>query len=376
MQITGMQINLIEQPFAVPYKLSKSYGTLTHTRAVIVQLETDTGLIGLGEANPTPPFTDETPAGVMSALSEYIWPAIHCQDPRQINMLMGRLDLILTGNLTAKGAIDMALHDLAGKSADIPCHQLMGGRLRDKIKVLWPLSSGSADDDRIVLDAKISQGFGAFMLKMGTQTIPQEIDRLNTLYTHYVDAPDIIVDANQGWSRSEALAFVDAAAHLPLTLIEQPVQAGDMAGLTRVHDAAKQPVSADEALQSMASAKALLLQDAVDVFSIKVSKNGGIAASRRIAEMADAFRVQCLMNSMLEFGITQAASLQLGAVLPNLMDTGHAYMSTLRLAGDVTDFSDLVRDGYAHVPDRPGLGITLNQHNLLEYTVRHDRLSN
>lgn len=373
MKITGLSVNLIEQPFAVPYRLSQTYGTLTHTRAVIVRLETDTGLIGLGEANAMPPFTEETPFGVMAALGEYVWPAIRGEEPRDINRLMARLDLILKGNLTTKGAIDMALHDISGKALDIPTHRLLGSARTDRIKVLWPLGSGSFEDDRAVIDARMAEGFGSFMMKMGVQSVEDEIARLRAFYAHYSDPPDITVDANQAWSRAQAIAFAERAAEFPLVLIEQPLKAEDLAGMAQLRAVARQPVSADEAVQSAHHAREILLNDAADVFSIKVSKNGGIAASRQIAELAHHFGVKCLMNSMLEFGVTQAASLQLGAVLPNLLDTGHAYMSTLRLKGDVTDFSDRVKDGYAHVPLSPGLGITLDPRKLDEYTVRHDR---
>ncbi|WP_420413890.1 mandelate racemase/muconate lactonizing enzyme family protein [Roseibium sp.] len=375
MKIVSLTANLIEQPFAVPYKLSERYGTMTHTRAVIVRIETDTGIIGLGEANPMPPFTEENPFGVMEVLQRYIWPAIRGEDPRNINTLNERLDLILKGNLTAKGAIDMALHDIAGKSAGIPVHQLLGGARTDQLKVLWPLSSGTPDEDRAVIDTKMAEGFGSFMLKMGTLSIDEEIARLEALYGHYQTPPDITVDANQGWSRSQALDFSMKAAGFPLVLIEQPLKAEDVSGMAQVRQAARQPVSADEGVQSIQHALEFLNREAADVLSIKVSKNGGIAAGRKIAELAHHFGAQCLMNSMLEFGITQAASLQLGVTLPNLLDTGHAYMSTLRLAGDVTDFSDFVKDGTAHLPDGPGLGITLNPQKLEDYTVRHEQFA-
>ncbi len=85
--------------------------------------------------------------------------------------------------------------------------------------------------------------------------------------------------------------------------------------------------------------------------------------------MADGFGVQCLMNSMLEFGITQAASLQLGCTLSNLMDLGHAYGSVLRMSDDITDFAQNISDGVVTVPWRAGLGVTLNEEKLKKYTT-------
>ena len=159
----------------------------------------------------------------------------------------------------------------------------------------------------------------------------------------------------------------------PLTFLEQPVAATDDAALARVRAASPVPISADESVFSLAQAAALARQDAVDVFSLKVSKNGGIAQTRKIAALAEGFGIGCLMNSMLECGITQAASLRLGLTLPNLVDCGHAYMSTLRLAEDVTDFSDWIAGGVASAPDRPGLGIEVDEAKLARLSL--DRAS-
>jgi muconate cycloisomerase len=89
--------------------------------------------------------------------------------------------------------------------------------------------------------------------------------------------------------------------------------------------------------------------------------------------MANAFGLKILMNSMFEFGITQAALLQLGCVLPNLLDMGHAFMSVLRMADDITDFAGNISDSVVTVPPEPGLGVKLDEDKLKKYTV--DRIS-
>ena len=88
--------------------------------------------------------------------------------------------------------------------------------------------------------------------------------------------------------------------------------------------------------------------------------------------MASGFGLKCLMNSMLEFGITQAASLQLGCTLSNLLDCGHAYGSALRMSDDITDFDQNISQGIVTVPTEPGLGVNLKEDKLSRYTI--DRL--
>ena len=180
-----------------------------------------------------------------------------------------------------------------------------------------------------------------------------------------------MVDANQGWEREEALAFARETASLPLILIEQPVAASDYEGLRMVREIARCPVSVDESIQKPDQAAAILDADAADVFSIKISKNGGLANSLTIAQTVRDAGKKVLMNSMIELGVTQAASLHLGCTLDNLMDCGHAYMSTLRMSDDVTDFSSWIRQGVAYLTDAPGLGVDVSLPKIRQYQVDH-----
>jgi muconate cycloisomerase len=141
--------------------------------------------------------------------------------------------------------------------------------------------------------------------------------------------------------------------------------------LKRIHDRVPFPVSADESLCTIHDAAFLIRERAVDVFSIKVSKNGGLDKSSRIAVVAHAFGLRILMNSMLEFGITQAASLQLGCTLPNLLEVGHAYGSVLRMSDDVTDFRKNISNQTVTVPEGPGLGVALDEGKLKRYTKEY-----
>jgi len=117
------------------------------------------------------------------------------------------------------------------------------------------------------------------------------------------------------------------------------------------------PISADESLFTIHDAVELIRKKAVDVFSIKITKHGGIYKAKEIVTLAKNFGIKCLMNSMLEEGVAQAASLQLGISSSNLVDFGHAYFSPLRLDDDITNYSELIGNGWVNITKRPGLGI-------------------
>jgi muconate cycloisomerase len=374
MKITALELFHISIPFAVPYRLSKIYGTLTDAQAVILKLHTDEGLVGFGEADPMNPFTEETPGTVMAIMRDLIAPRLMGCDPTAINRIEARLDQAVLGHPTARGAVNMALYDILGKVHGVPVHTLLGGKRHDHLPLLGPIGSGSPDEDAVAIETLIRQGYRTVMIKMGALAVGEEIKRMAAAFERFGDRLVLIADANQGWGLKEALVFVDGVRACAPALIEQPIRHGDLRALRTIRNAAPCPISADESLVTVDDAAALLREDAADAFSIKVSKNGGVSKSLTIAKLAEGFGLRCLMNSMLEFGITQAASLQLGCTLDNLLDCGHAYMSVLRMSDDITDFRENIADAVVTVPDRPGLGISIAEEKLKTYTRVHRKI--
>ena len=363
--ITRLDAWQVRIPLATPYRLSKVYGTLTHSNAVLVRVSLSGGVEGWGEADPGGrSFTGDTAEEVMTAFRERAPAMIGVSVEDWVVDGRGRDS---SGSLAA--AIDVACHDALARARSEPVWRLLGEKLRDSIDVLWPTSSGTADADLALIGNYRARGFRTFMLKMGERSIEDELVRVHAVLKGMPTDAAVMVDANQGWTLDEALAFADGTAGLPLILIEQPVAAGDLNGLHQVRQRASCPVSVDESLQKPGDVGDIIKAGAASVFSIKISKNGGLANASYIASAARDAGMRVLMNSMIELGITQAASLHLGCTLDNLMDCGHAYMSTLRMADDVTDFSSWVADGTATLSDRPGLGVEVFPGKVDQYTV-------
>ena len=361
--IKQVDVYRVRVPLANPYHLSKMYGTLTHSNAVLLRLTLNDGTVGWGEADPGGRnFDGATAESVMDTLKDTTT-ALPGQCVKQ--WVEGGRGLDDTG--AAAAAIDVACHDALGRAIDLPVYQLLGNRYRNSLDSLWPTSSGSAEADLEVIGDYFASGFCTFMLKMGDKPVHEDIVRVKSVIENLPGNVKIMVDANQGWTREEALTFTEHTGNLPLVLIEQPVAAADLEGLGRVKQSAACPVSVDESIKIPADADVIIAADCADVFSIKISKNGGLANSRLMAEKIRNAGKRVLMNSMIELGITQAASLHLGCTLDNLMDCGHAYMSTLRMADDVSDFSSWVTNGTAHLPDKPGLGVEISLDKVKEY---------
>jgi muconate cycloisomerase len=213
------------------------------------------------------------------------------------------------------------------------------------------------------------------MIKVGSSNVEYDAERVRTVREALGKDFRIIVDVNQGWDVDTAVKFCKLIKQCEIDLFEQPVPGWDVDSLARIRRKVDIPVSADEGVQTIHDAKHLIQKDAIDVFSIKVAKHGGIYRTKQIMELADVFGIRCLMNSMLEEGITEAASLQLGAVAPNLMDVGHAYFSPLRLDDDITTYSAQLKDGFVSISEKPGLGIDIRPDILKKYVFQSNTIA-
>ena len=364
LKIVSLDAFHIAIPLVNPYHLSKVYGTQTHSDVIIVRIMTDSGEEGWGEADPGGVlFTGDTGEAVMQSIREEgAERIIGCRVDDWVENGDG---LKFQGSVGA--AFDVAVHDALAKSRHQPLWALLGEKRREKIDSLWPTSSGTAEDDLEIIKARLAQGFRTFMLKMGSRPVDKDIERVIEVTRVLPEDVKIMVDANQGWEIEEAMTFVEGITDVPLVLIEQPVVADDHEGLKKISKISRIPVSVDESLQTVEDARRIALGEIASVFSIKVSKNGGLRAGLEIGRIAKEQGILVMMNSMLELGITQSASLHLGCVLDCLIDCGHAYMSTLRMSDDVTDFSNFVSEGKAHLPSGTGLGIQVNESKIMKY---------
>ena len=373
-KIAKVEVFQLKVPFAHVYKMSKKYQVLTDSHVVVLKLTTDKGLIGWGEANPLPPFTEETVSAVYFNIVEMLSPILLGADPTQIPELLASVDRLLCHNNLTKSAVDLALHDLTGKIYNVPAYMLLGGKLRSEIDLLWPIGAVSIDNDTETIQTKLKEGYKTFGLKLASLPVEDDIARVKSIEKKFGDSVKIYLDANQGWTVYEALKFVDSLKDSTLKIygLEQPIDRFNFEGLNRIRNNSRVPINVDESLFCESDAVTIFEHKAADGFGIKISKNGGLAQSKRIANLADAFGMQYLMNSMADLGLTQAASLHLGCTLPNLFDCGHCYMSVLRMADDITNFADQIKDGVVKITDKPGLGVEVYEEKINKYTVKKE----
>ena len=340
-------------PFDIPLKDVFTIATMSIAAApnLLVELRTNQGLTGWGEASPFRAIVGETQLINLAAARE-LRPLLLGRDPLALHALMEELEAYLPHNNTLKSAIDMALYDLAAQAAGLPLYAYLGGQRRE---LETDLTIGLGDPDRAAEKALLyrSMGFRIIKVKLGLD-FQDDWKRLSGIRAAIGPEPVLRIDANQGWDRVQARAGLDSFAALDIEFCEQPCRADDLQAMAFLCRTTLIPVMADEALFSPAQALELIRQDAAACFNIKLSKSGGIHQAQKIAHVAEAGRRPCMVGCMSEsrLGITAAAHFACAYPVIRFHDLDSCLEHAEdRIAGGVT-----YRGGMISLPETPGLG--------------------
>ncbi len=371
MKIVQIEASVVQAEVIKPYVSALEKRGMTAVQCIVLRLQTDTGLTGIAESNPHPNFTSESTASVMRVIHRLVGPAVLGMDPTNIVALHRQMDAAASGSPFAKAPIDIAAHDVWGQALGVPVYHLLGGRLRDKVPMIWAIGGGTPQDNVQEAVAKVEEGYRTLHIKLGAQSPAEDVGRVKALREAL--GPDIFMmaDVNQGWDLSTAIRTIRQLEPYNLSIIEQPLPAWDLDGMAKVQAAVLTPISADESLSSPQQAMTLIRRDAARAFSLKTGKCGGLFRTRQIAAITEAAGLPCFVNSMIEMGISVATSLHLAAGIPNLIGHGHALMSNLRIKEDILVEGSFQYDGRSViVPDNcVGLGVKIDEEKLERRTI-------
>ena len=197
---------------------------------VLVRLELDSGQVGWGEAASAHSMTGETVESMMAAI-RHMGPTLLQMDGADIAAVSGRMDQLMYYNQSAKSVVEMALHDALGRATGKPVFELLGGKRRSRVPVLWLLGTGSTEGDVAEALAKRAAGFVAFKVKVGVGDPLDDAARTRRVCEALGPGLLISADANQGYSVEQALAYVNAVEGAGLDFFEQPIAGHDIDGM-------------------------------------------------------------------------------------------------------------------------------------------------
>lgn len=316
MKIKEIAIGYISIPLVTPFKTALR--TVDSVNDLIVRVTAEDGTEGYGEAPPTAVITGDTKESIEAAIRYYIAPAIKGMDLEDLPQIMEKLEHCLAKNTTAKAAVDIALYDVYAKLQKKPLFRLLGeGDPNDvKTKLETDLTISVNETEEMVRDSllAVEQGFHVLKVKVGKGG-SKDVERIREIRRAVGADVKIRVDANQGWTREEAVSTITAMedAGLGIELVEQPVSYHDFKGMQYVTANVETPILADESVFSYEDAVRIMEERGADLINIKLMKTGGIHEAVRICDAAQKHGISCMIGCMLESKVSVSAGVHLAA---------------------------------------------------------------
>jgi glucarate dehydratase len=345
----------------------------------IVEVETDTGLVGLGEMGGGGESAEAAVRGLKAYLVGH--------DParlEEMRFLIANPTASLYNNRTQiLAALEFACLDILGQAWNVPVYQILGGKLRDRVPFAsycffrYASARGGVDEIRtpeqvvaFARDAKAKYGFTSHKLKAGVFPPDYELEVYLALAAAF-PKDRIRFDPNGVWSAEQAIRFGQAIEHLNNDYLEDPVYG--LNGMRRVRGKVRMPLATNTVVVNFEQLAANVLDPAVDVILLDTTFWGGIKPCIKAAGICETFQYGVAVHSSGELGIQLATMLHLGAVIPNLSYAADAHYHHLK--DDVIE-GGLMRyqDGAIAVPDGVGLGVKLDRHKLGEYSELYKEL--
>tara|TARA_B100000902_G_scaffold393380_1_gene447493 strand:+ start:47 stop:1159 length:1113 start_codon:yes stop_codon:yes gene_type:complete len=343
----------------------------------LIRVETDKNVIGWGEVDSCPNVVKSVIEAPLShQICNGLANSLYGADPLAIEACMDRMDAAANyyGRVGvgahAMAGVNQALWDIAGKVYDTPVHRLLGGPFNTKFRAYCSILFGDSPEQTYELARKNADlGFTAIKFGWGPmgQSEENDIALIREARRGAGDDIDILVDAGQVWDWKTALRRAKAFAEYDIFWLEEPLHPQDVDGYFKLSAESPIPIATGEAESNVEDFQRLLEEGAVDWIQPDPGRCG-------ISKMVEVGRIahrmhRKVVNHSFKSGITIAASLHGLAAIPH----GELFeycMSDSPLRHELTNERFPIIDGFIHVPEDPGLGISINEKILEKYLVR------
>jgi len=362
MNISSLTLHHISMPLVAPFETS--FGRETDRQCIIIALQAD-GLTGYGECVAThdPGYNYETAGTAWHIIKDFIAPLILGQEIKHAHDFQQRVESI-RGHHLAKAGVEMALWDLWGKRDGKSLKEMFGGT-RDKVEV--GVSIGIQESASVLVqtvDSYLVNGYDRVKIKIKPGREVEETVAVRAAYPNL----RLQVDANSAYTL-ESAQVLKQIDDLNLLLIEQPLFEDDIWDHRLLQADFKTPVCLDESVVSPRHARYALEMQACKIINIKPARVGGLSQGIMIHDMCVAQNVPVWCGGMLETGIGRASNLAL-ASLPGFILPGDISASDRYYHRDITNERFVLNDDSTiTVPNQPGLGVTIDEEALKEFSL-------
>ena len=350
---------------------------------VLVNVTTDEGITGIGEAYHG--------AGVHQiVVDERLRRPLIGQDPRNVDKLFRDMMRAMSASgyyqgavMSAISGIEMALWDITGQALGAPIWQFLGGKFRDRVRLYNDCHAGETDTPQAYADkATQVEALGFTAIKFDIDPLPTRRDRYNRTLSndevaHHVEIvrairkalesdTDLAIDAHWAYAPVDILKVAHALEGEGLLWLEDPIPAENVASMAKVTAATRTPICTGENLYTRFGFRELIQAQAADIVSPDLAKAGGLLEGRRIADLADLYYINVAPHN-IGSPIETVATCHVCAAVPNFLALEFHHLDDPIWSSLVVE-GPLIADGHIIVPDRPGLGVTLNMETVKRQT--------
>lgn len=364
-----MKISAVEAiPFMIPLNRPTgfSHATISDAEHVLIRVRTDEGIVGHAEA-PARPFTyGESQESIVTAINKWFAPAMVGLDPLAREVVRDRMNW-LVHNHTARGATDMAMWDLIGKVVGQPVHMLLGGYTSSVAvtHIVFASTPNAIVDEAVEMRDRF--GFRTFKIKTG-KNVAEDSKALRGVRAALGDNVEIFIDANKGWTADETIRLLPLMEEVGVTMLEEPTPAFEPLARRRVASRSSIPIMGDESLSRLGEIAREILDNHAQIVSMKVARTG-FTESERIVGLCEGLGIGIRMGSQMDSQVGTLSSLAFGGAFRSTSLRAGEYDYFLQLTDDLVTEPLLIADGTLPVPDRPGIGIEIDEDKLAHYRI-------
>jgi len=389
MKITNVRTICLKYNYKKP--IMYALGTTKSRQCVIVLIDTDEKITGIGEAA----YFGGPTISTKTIIEKELKPELMGEDPFKVERIWkklfstsyyhGRRGLVLT----CIGAIDIALWDIIGKYCHLPVYKLCGG-YRDKI--LAYASGGIYQEGKGIqelvkeVQGYVEKGFKAVKMKVGrnknlplsplevitdnqgTISLEEDLERVRAVRKAIGKDIYLMVDANSSWTPSIAIQMGREFEKLGIYWLEEPVQTDDIRGSKQVAEALDLQIAGYESEQGLFGYRELIVRQAVDIVQPDPTWVGGFSEAKKIAHLAQAYGMLCIPHSWNSGVSVKINSHFIASISNSQMIELDRNFNPLR-DELLLDPIEIDKEGYYHLSEKPGFGIEFNENILKKYTV-------
>lgn len=356
---------ILDIPTIRPHKMSVA--TMQKQTLVLVKITSSDGIVGWGEATTIGglSYGEESPESIKTNIDTYFAPLLtNLKENLNIAQITALINKHIIGNRFAKCAIQTALFDILGKRLGLPVSELLGGRLRDGLPVLWVLASGDTEKD--IAEAKKmieAKRHNFFKLKIGSRSVEADVEHVVAIKKALGSDVSIRVDVNRAWSEMQCIKGIQALQDGGIDLIEQPCAIHDTELLARLTARFDVAIMADEAVMCPTNAYKLAKNNCANVFAVKIEQAGGLVEACDVGKIAQFAGIDLYGGTMLEGAVGTIASAHVFSTFGNLA-YGTELFAPLLLTEEILSEPLVYENFELKVPTGAGLGIHLDENKI------------